>query len=726
MSTFDDLLSAVSELNNPATGVTAAWKSRLQGIESQLPDVKTKVASLSVLDDAFNSELQPFIKNAARDTIALTGLIMLIEGYLTMTNGLYDSLLNLKYSKASDKTSVTSITDAHRYVHEMVRKAKESLGAASSPLEITSTSLDFIGIIGGPNPPTQEIHIQNIGSDTLTWHAEVTNGGSWLIVTPTEGELDPGYSASASTESEFGPGNSASVTVAALLLQGLTPQSIPFSGTVSICERDDDGVEVAGSRQFIYVNFNVGTITSSPTSLPFNCAANGIAPGPQTVNITAIGTGGNTLHWTAAPTVRWLTATPAQGSVGSSSPAQASIGVNPQGLDIGTYTGAIVLTPADGNYKPIGTPQIIEVTLTVQQLCSLQPPQSPYLTFSAEAGTNQKPPTQQFTIGTAGECTDQITLTASNTDPNNKWLQVIPHQQTISGGGGSATFAVTVTPASLPPGSYTDQISISAIDGGGTLLTGSPQYVEVSFTIIAAPALLVSPSSGLVFKDSTGMLAQLITIDNVGGEPLNWTATLDKNAPSFVQLAPDSGSGPILGGRSNSISGGPIPGGGSNSIYVCVNATGVPDNETFGTSVNITATDATNPYHSVAGSPTSVPVSINIARGSLFLCVMKQFYPPDPHTGKDTLLVRQTEKLFKRGHLTLSDRQLEHLTKSWDKVVAFVADPSTNTNKAIASATCLSTTPLTDLFTMHDLLEELYDRIESNVTRSDEDVFGLE
>jgi hypothetical protein len=600
MSTFDDLLSAVSKLNNPATGVTEAWKSRLQGIEGQLPDVKTKVASLSVLDDAFNSKLQPFIKNTARDTIALTGLIMLIEGYLTMTNGLYDSLLNLTYSKASDRTSVTSITDAHRYVREMVRKAEESLAVASSPLEITPTSLDFIGIIGGPNPPTQEIHIQNIGSNTLTWHVEVTNGGSWLIVTPTEGELDPDYSASASTESEFGPGNSASVTVAALLLQGLTPQSIPYSGTVSICERDDDGVEVAGSRQVIHVNF------------------------------------------------------------------------------------------------------------TVQQLCSLQPPQSACLTFTAEAGTYPK--AQQFTVSTAGDCTDQITVAATNTDPNNKWLQVTPHQQTVPGGGESATFAVAVASASLPPGSYTDQISISAKDEGGTLLTGSPQYVEVSLNIIAAPALLVSPSSGLVFNDTTGKQTQLITIQNTGGTPLSWTATLDKNAPSFVQLSPKSG--------------GPIPGGGSSLINVSVDATGVTDDETFRTSVLITATDQNTPTHAVAGSPAFVPVTINISHSGLFLCVMKQFYPPDPHTGKDELIVRQTEKLFKPGRLTLSDRQLEQLTKSWNKVVAFVADPSANQH--IDPATCLGNTPLADLFTMHSLLEELYDRIESNVTRSDVDVFGLE
>lgn len=96
---------------------------------------------------------------------------------------------------------------------------------------------------------------------------------------------------------------------------------------------------------------------------------------------------------------------------------------------------------------------------------------------------------------------------------------------------------------------------------------------------------------------------------------------------------------------------------------------------------------------------------------------MNQVYPPDSK-GNEPPFVKQTEKLFKHGHLTLSDRQIERLTKSWDQVVAFVASPS-------APCSCLNK-PLADLITLHSQLEQLYDRVESNVTRSDEDIIGLE
>jgi hypothetical protein len=115
------------------------------------------------------------------------------------------------------------------------------------------------------------------------------------------------------------------------------------------------------------------------------------------------------------------------------------------------------------------------------------------------------------------------------------------------------------------------------------------------------------------------------------------------------------------------------------------------------------------------------PVS-NVAE-NLFLCVMDQIYPKGS-TGKEPAVVKQTERLFKRGHLTLSDRQIEELTKSWDKVLTFVTDPSAYTSIPL-TCSCL-TTAVADLITLHSLLEELYDRLESNVTRSDEDVFSLE
>jgi hypothetical protein len=99
---------------------------------------------------------------------------------------------------------------------------------------------------------------------------------------------------------------------------------------------------------------------------------------------------------------------------------------------------------------------------------------------------------------------------------------------------------------------------------------------------------------------------------------------------------------------------------------------------------------------------------------------MNQIYT----TGKGLVFVKQTEKLFKREQLKLSDGQIRQLAKSWDKVAAFVTDPSVYANNP-PTCSCLSTAEA-DLITLQDLQEQLYDRLESNVTRVDEDIFGLE
>ena len=71
----------------------------------------------------------------------------------------------------------------------------------------------------------------------------------------------------------------------------------------------------------------------------------------------------------------------------------------------------------------------------------------------------------------------------------------------------------------------------------------------------------------------------------------------------------------------------------------------------------------------------------------------------------------------------MSDSQLDQLTKSWDPVVTFIADPSTN--KQISHALGVTNATLADMITLNSLLDELYDRIET-VERTDVDFLGIE
>lgn len=80
---------------------------------------------------------------------------------------------------------------------------------------------------------------------------------------------------------------------------------------------------------------------------------------------------------------------------------------------------------------------------------------------------------------------------------------------------------------------------------------------------------------------------------------------------------------------------------------------------------------------------------------------------------------RETQTLLSGGRLTLSDSQINALTNSWSKVVKQAA-------AEVGDATAATPLSIADLFCIHTTLETLYDRLETNVTRTDIDIVSLE
>ena len=463
------------------------------------------------------------------------------------------------------------------------------MGQPTSPILSTNpATMSFTGIIGDPNPPQQTASITNTGGGTLNWQAAVSTnfGGSWLAVTSSSGSL--------------GASQSVQIGVSATIISGLTPNT--YTGQVTISGTDSSGHTATGSPQTIPVNFIVQpacTIAAAPVALNFNGVAGQPNPSPQTATITASGTCLHALNWTASSNAAWLSASPATGSVSLPTPATTNIEISLAGLGANTYTGQMTITAVDSvTGKQVGTPQNIAVTLTVQPPCTLQAPSTASMSFSSEQGSNPNPPSQNFTIGIIGACSGSVTITPTITQ---SWLAVTPPSASIS--SGSATFTVTVTSASLGTGQASDTVSLAAVDNGMTI-TGSPQSVGVTVTVLAPPALSVTPVGGLTFNVITGTSSQAVTLNNTGGEPLNWTATLDSGAPSYVSLSATSGNG--LGGGNNT------------SFNVIVDATGVPGGTNATTSVTVSAIDPIT-GNAVAGSPVTVPITINVAPPAMSL-----------------------------------------------------------------------------------------------------------
>lgn len=214
--------------------------------------------------------------------------------------------------------------------------------------------------------------------------------------------------------------------------------------------------------------------------------------------------------------------------------------------------------------------------------------------FSAEVGTSPNPTSRSFTLGITSACHGSITITPTVTQ---NWLTVSPSSAVIT--GGSTPFTVTVTSASLVIGAYSGAVSIAAVDSKGITIKRSPQTVNVVLTVLAAPSLTVNPAlNGLTINVTSGTTSQAININNTGGEPLNWTAALGSGAPSLVSLSASAGRN--------------LVGGASAADNVIVNASGVPGGTSYMTSLTVSAIDPIT-GNIVAGSPTTIPITIKIA-----------------------------------------------------------------------------------------------------------------
>jgi Viral BACON domain len=458
-----------------------------------------------------------------------------------------------------------------------------------TPIMTTSVALlNENGITGtGQPPPTpQSVVLSNTGGGTLAWKASVTTatGGPWLSVTPISGSL-PSQQAT-------------NLSVGAAVLPTMVPGV--YNGTITLTGTDGAGHPAAGSPQTVAVTFTVQApcaIAASVPALTFQGVIGQPTPATQAVTISASGACANALSWTATTATTpaggtWLATTPTSGTVTLAAPSSTAVGVVLTGLLAGTYSGSVTLSAIDSvTNLPVGAPQVVAITLNVQPPCTLQAPSVTTEAFSSEAGLN--PTTQTFTIGVIGACTGSVTITpTASTTNGGAWLSISPTSATISSGA-AATFTVSATAAGLGAGTYNGSLSLAAVDGG-IAITGSPQPVAVSLTVLAPPVLAASPTT-LTFTQATGSSTQSITVSNTGGEPLDWTAALASGAPAYVTIT--------------SATSGTLAAGAQTTVTITVDTTNVPGGTNVTTGVTISATDPlTNA--AVKGSPAAVSIQI--------------------------------------------------------------------------------------------------------------------
>lgn len=183
--------------------------------------------------------------------------------------------------------------------------------------------------------------------------------------------------------------------------------------------------------------------------------------------MTITNTGGELLNWSTSvntSTAPWLRISPAGGTIAPGQTGQLQINVSGTNLSPGTYVGQVQINGTDSNNIPVGgSPQMITVTLVVQPPCTLAAPSSKALAFSAIQGGSD-PTAQSITLTASGNCEWPLHWQAAVVGSAPSWLKFTPTSGSFANSNQTATLQIAPHIASLNPGTYSAQVSISALD----------------------------------------------------------------------------------------------------------------------------------------------------------------------------------------------------------------------------------------------------------------------
>lgn len=364
---------------------------------------------------------------------------------------------------------------------------------APPALALSATSLAFSGAVGGAPPASQSVAVTNTGGGTLSFTA--SSNRSWLAASPGSGAAPASVTVSANGAGLGAGTHVGQVTVTAAGATG-SPKTIDVSLTLT----------------------TQPSLSASPSTLTFTTPA-GSSPAPKTL---VVGNDGSaSLTYALADDAPWLGVTPSGTTLTGGATRQHAVSVDATGLAAGTYSATITITAPTAD----DSPKTVPVTLVVGD----QPPlvvTPPTLAFAATA-SQPRPPSQAVAVSTSGATGASWTATA-----DVPWLSLVP-----ASGTGDGSISVSADATGVAFGTRQGRIVVTAAG-----LAGSPQQVDVTFTVEPGPRLVASPTSLRFSATRLGALpsAQPISIANAGTGSLAWNVG---GAPSWLTISPGSGTG---------------------------------------------------------------------------------------------------------------------------------------------------------------------------------------
>ena len=270
-----------------------------------------------------------------------------------------------------------------------------------------------------------------------------------------------------------------------------------------------------------------------------------------------------------------------------------------------------------GNAAP-GSPQTIIVNLVIQPPCTLSPPSSSALSFSAVQGSSANPGPQTVLFTGTGSCVWPLSWKTS-VAPSASWLTQNTSSGTIGGAGQSGSVGVAANIAGLVAGTYSTTVTITASDANGVTIQGSTQTFTVTITVLP-PCLLSTPTpTTLGFtlaqgQTSSSTLPVGLSESGTCARPVAWQASPSN---SWLVLTATSGTDTGAG------------------FSLGVNASAVNINPgTYTGTITIAATDSNG---STVGSAQTVAVTLRVTgfsmSGTVLACPVQNCATPQALAG---------------------------------------------------------------------------------------------
>jgi hypothetical protein len=294
-------------------------------------------------------------------------------------------------------------------------------------------------------------------------------------------------------------------------------------GPAEICTGNSNGIQ-AQNLQWV-----VPVIVLGPSALSFTFEE---GDPPQTKALTVSNQGGGTLNWNASKDEPWLDLSPTSGSLGPGQSATINVTISDPDLSRGQYQGIITVAAPNA----VDSPRTSSVSLTYIEKPRIGLSASS-LTFTADEGIDPEP--QTLVITNTGEGS----LGWGAVDDEG-WLSLTPSTGSL-GPGQSQSLVVSVSPGALPGGAYEATLTISDPNS-----SNSPQSVGVGLTVVPRPRIGLDPGDiSFTTLENEDPESQTLVISNLGGQTLNWAATLSDVGWLELSIA----SGALESGQSQSV-----------------------------------------------------------------------------------------------------------------------------------------------------------------------------